>query len=315
MTTARLLMEEVITRHGVPTQLLSDRGASFLSNLMKKVHELLGIKKVNTTAYHPQTNGLVEWLNHTLTDMLSKKVKKGGKDWDQQLPYVLFAYRTSIQESTRESPFFLLYGRTPGVPTDGMLQLPVSRGLIDLEDYCSELTTRMSVAWESAKEHIKLSQGKQKRFHDQRSKDPKLSVGNKVMVYFPSERLGKAYKFSQAFCGPYRVDKIFPNGAEVTSLGGGKAQTIRVALDRVRRCPKELCGNPEDSPFDRLEEMLGDQLTDDGPATSEAERTTAQGPSTNPAHSDVEAEPAKENYEARGVRRSQRTKKRKRSMS
>ena len=69
-------------RHGVPTQLLSDRGASFLSNLMKKVYELLGLKKVNTTAYHPQTDGLVERFNHTLTDMLSKKGKKGGKDWD-----------------------------------------------------------------------------------------------------------------------------------------------------------------------------------------------------------------------------------------
>ena len=90
---------------------------------------------------------------------------------------------------------------------------------------------------------------------------------------------------------------------------------IRVVLDRVRRYLRELCGNPEDSPFDGLEEITGDQFTDDGIDTSEAERTTAQGPSPNPAHSDVEAEPAKENYEARGVCRSKRTKKRKRSMS
>ena len=84
---------------------------------MRKVYELLGLKKVNTTAYHPQTDGLVEWFNHTLTDMLSKKVKKGGKDWDQQLSYVLFAYRASIQESTGENPFCLLYGHSPRVPT------------------------------------------------------------------------------------------------------------------------------------------------------------------------------------------------------
>ena len=117
---------------------------------MKSVYELLGLKKVNTTAHHPQTDGLVERFNRTLTDMLSKKVKKGGKDWDQQLPYVLFTYRASIQESTGESPFFLLYDRTPRVPTDGMLQPPIDRSLIDLDDYCSEITTRMSAAWESA---------------------------------------------------------------------------------------------------------------------------------------------------------------------
>ena len=80
LTIARLLVEKVVTCHGVPTQLLSDRGTSFLSNLIKEVCNLLGIKKVNTTAYHPQTDGLVERFNHTLTDMLSKKVKKGGKD-------------------------------------------------------------------------------------------------------------------------------------------------------------------------------------------------------------------------------------------
>ena len=62
--------------------------------------------------------------------------------------------------------------------------------------------------------------------HDRKSKDPKISIGDKVMVYFPSEHLGKAYKFSKPFCGLYRVDKIFLNGAEVTSLNGGRAQTI-----------------------------------------------------------------------------------------
>jgi len=69
-----------------------------LSNLMKGKYDILGLKKVSTTAYHPQTDGLVERFNCTLTDMLLKKVQKGGKDWDQQLPYVLFACRTSSQD-------------------------------------------------------------------------------------------------------------------------------------------------------------------------------------------------------------------------
>ena len=73
----------------------------------------MGLRKVNTTAYHPQGDGLVERFNRTLTEMLSKTVEKNGKNWDDKLPYVLFAYRTSVQESTRESPFHLLYGRDP----------------------------------------------------------------------------------------------------------------------------------------------------------------------------------------------------------
>ena len=105
LTIARLLVEQVISRHGVPAELLSDRGKAFLSRLLHEVYDLMGMKKVNTTAYHPQTDGLVERFNHTLTSMLAKTVKQNGSDWDKHLPYVLYAYRTSPQESTKESPF------------------------------------------------------------------------------------------------------------------------------------------------------------------------------------------------------------------
>ena len=72
-----------------------------------------GHQKGNTTAYHPQTDKLVEHFNRTLLDMLSKTVKPGGQDWDAHLPYVLFAYCATVQQSTGESPFFLLSGRDP----------------------------------------------------------------------------------------------------------------------------------------------------------------------------------------------------------
>jgi transposase InsO family protein len=62
-TIAKLLVEKIICCHGVPNQLLSNRGAKFLSNLLKEGYSLMGIKKLNTTAYHPQTDGLVERFN------------------------------------------------------------------------------------------------------------------------------------------------------------------------------------------------------------------------------------------------------------
>jgi len=58
---------------------------------MAEVYGLRGLKKINTTAYHPQTDGLLEQFNCTLTEMITKKVSRNGKDWDVQLPYVLFA--------------------------------------------------------------------------------------------------------------------------------------------------------------------------------------------------------------------------------
>ena len=71
-TIARLLVEEIVSCHGVPAEILSDRGKAFLSGLMKEVTQLLGIHQTNTTVYHPQTDGLVERFNRTLITMLAK---------------------------------------------------------------------------------------------------------------------------------------------------------------------------------------------------------------------------------------------------
>ena len=88
-TIAKLLVEEIVSRHGIPAEVLSDRGQAFLSGLMKEVEMLLGFHKVSTTAYHPQTDGMVERFNRTLTAMLAKTVQRGGRDWDQPPPLCL----------------------------------------------------------------------------------------------------------------------------------------------------------------------------------------------------------------------------------
>ena len=103
----KLLVEKIVCVHGVPEQLPSDRGANFLSDLVLKVCSLLGIENLNTSDYHPQTDGLVEKFNSTLI-MISKSSTRSD-DWDERLPFLLFAYRVSAQESTKESPLYLLH--------------------------------------------------------------------------------------------------------------------------------------------------------------------------------------------------------------
>ena len=176
---------------------------------MREVYKLLGLKKVNTTAYHPQTDGLVERFNRTLTDMLSKKVALSGKDWDIQLPYVLFAYRASAQHSTGESPFFLLYGRDPMLPTTEMLAHTQERINLDVDDYVREISLRMSSA-------PSLRSKRRKRSRNTSMTKRQVFEGDRVFVYSPAERCGKAYKFAHLFKGPYRVSEW--SGA-VTSCG------------------------------------------------------------------------------------------------
>ena len=124
--------------------------------------------------------------------MLSKKVLHSGKDWDVQLPYVLFAYRASAQHSTGKSPFYLLYGRDPMLPTTEMLQITQKRINLDASDYIREISLRMSSAWNAAKIRIKEAQKKQKHQHDKKARDPRIFEGDRVFAYSPAEKCGKA---------------------------------------------------------------------------------------------------------------------------
>ena len=97
---ARLLVDEIIPFYDVPESLLSDRGTNLLSHLMMDLCTMLGIKKLNTTAYHPECDGMVERFNRTLTSMLRKHAAWFNKQWDR------------FHESTGEKPSFYCLGST-----------------------------------------------------------------------------------------------------------------------------------------------------------------------------------------------------------
>jgi len=206
LTIAELLIKKVICRHEVPAELLSDQGKAFLSKLMLDIYKLLGIHKANTTAYHTQTDSLAERFHRTLTDMLAKRVQCSGRD------YVLFAYRTSIQTSTQESHFHLLYGRDPRLPGDAVLSAPEDHRTIDLRDHKMEMCERFTEAWKLAQCQIQKAQWTQKEYYDHGTVVSKIRVGDRVFVYTPTEKRGKVYKFACPFVGSYWVLGLYDNG-------------------------------------------------------------------------------------------------------
>ena len=193
LTIAQLIMEHIIPWHGVPSHLLSDCGPAFLSGLIHEVCELLAMHKVNTTAYYPQT---VECFNRTLTDTLAKTVDETGHDGDTCLPYVLFACRFSMQESTRESPFYLLYGCDPTLPTEAAITMEPDWEQVDADSYKAELTHGLSDTWRLAQSHVREAHKCQKVF-DCCAKPPCFTVGDSF--YVPSVKSIKPHK---PFQGP-----------------------------------------------------------------------------------------------------------------
>ena len=124
---------KLFSRVGVPSEILTDQGSNFTSKLLSEVYNLLHIRLIRTSPYHPQTDGLMERFNQTLKAILRKTAVQ-GKDWDKLLPYLLFSYREVPQASTGFSPFELLYGRSVRGPMNvlekyGKLERTVKRVL------------------------------------------------------------------------------------------------------------------------------------------------------------------------------------------
>lgn len=127
---AQIFMKNIVLRHGIPQKILTDRGTNFISEFMIEFYELLEIKKLTTSSYHPQTNALTERFNRTLASMITTFINENKDNWDTILPYVLFSYNTSIQESIKYSPYEILFGgRKVKLPQ----QIDLNEQKLDLE--------------------------------------------------------------------------------------------------------------------------------------------------------------------------------------
>lgn len=125
---------------------------------------------------------MVERLNRTLKQMLSKMVSKGGQDWDDLLGPVLFAYRTAPHTSTGETPFSLMHGHDPRVPTSLNFYQPTYAAPVIETDCARELFQNLRQARRMAQQNIKKAQHQQKRSYDRSAKEPTIKVDDLVML-------------------------------------------------------------------------------------------------------------------------------------
>ena len=231
---ARLIAEEVIPMFGVPECLLSDRGTNPLSNLMMNLCQILGITKLNTTAYHPQCDGAVERF------ILRKHAAKFGCQWDCFLPGVLWAYRNTPHTSTGEKPSFLLYGIDCRSPT-AAAYLPLEDvNSTDPEDYREELMISLTSAHQLAASCIQKAQRRYKNQYDRRTKEKPLRIGAWVLIHFPQDESGRWRKLSRPWHGPYRITEKTDPDVTCIKVYHPQDGSIRIHQSRVCPCPEEF---------------------------------------------------------------------------
>ena len=111
---ARAFIGTWVARFGTPSDLSSDRGSQFTSELWNAVAEGLGVKLHRTTAYHPQANGLCERFHRSMKAALRASLKDG--DWVDRLPWVMLGLRCAPKEDLQSSSAELVYGQALRVP-------------------------------------------------------------------------------------------------------------------------------------------------------------------------------------------------------
>ncbi|GJX85119.1 putative reverse transcriptase domain-containing protein [Tanacetum coccineum] len=108
---ARLYLNRIVARHGIPASIICDRDGRFTSNFWKSFQKALGTDISMSTAYHPETDGQSERTIQTLEDMLRACVIDFGKGWVKHLPLAEFSYNNSYHASIKAAPYEALYGR------------------------------------------------------------------------------------------------------------------------------------------------------------------------------------------------------------
>ncbi|KAL5474064.1 hypothetical protein EMCRGX_G028638, partial [Ephydatia muelleri] len=208
ITVAKCLVNEFICRFGVPEQLHSDQGRNFESKVIKNICDLLQIRKTRTSPYHSQSDGLVERFNRTLLNLLSIAVVDAERDWDVQLPLLMFAYRTSMHETNGVISFEMMFGREVVLPEHLMFNLPVNIEQVPQEgvEYVDYLKKRFQLVHQYVRQNAQKGMQRQKTGYDQKENTRCVfRKGDHVWLYTPAVPKGKSPKFHRPWQGPYQI--------------------------------------------------------------------------------------------------------------
>ena len=153
---ARVLFDNFIVHYGFPARSHIDQGQCFESKLLKELCQIAGVEKSRTTPYHPMGKGQVECFKQTLLKMLGTLENYKKRDWKAHKLTIVHAYNATFRDSTRYSPFFLLFACHPRLATDAFLGLtPDALSAPTQTEYVRKLQEHLHFAYKTATEMAK----------------------------------------------------------------------------------------------------------------------------------------------------------------
>ena len=246
---------EVTARLGVPQELLTDNGSNFVSKVMQRFCTVTGIKQIRTSPYHPQTNGMVERFNGTIKNLLRKLVSNPEVEWDNCIPYALWACRGTIHKSTGFYPYQLLFGKTMRMPLDQLVRFWKGKEGEDASsasEYVQTLRANIELVRDLAYEKERIEKVIQKGYYDQKARERSFKVGSFVLVF----RLTLKNKLLNQWQGSYPIIEVVTPVTNRVDVGekNSKPRTYHVNYMKKWNSPSAAVFLAESEEWEGLEE-------------------------------------------------------------
>ena len=238
-TVVRLLIDEIFARFGVPRIILTDRGSEFLSRFCRILYKMTNVKKLTTTAYHPQTNGMVERMNQTISAKLRMYVDADQLDWDVYIPRVLWGIRADMNEATNHSPFEILFGEQMHLPPDRTMDvlkdaMSVRRMPLTHQQYLGRLKSDLCDIRTKALEAMDKRFKRNKRNYDAKVRPVSFEKGEQVWLYLEALAKDVTKKLAHKWHGPFIVIKQEGTSCTLILEKGQKIHPV-VHVNRLRK--------------------------------------------------------------------------------
>jgi transposase InsO family protein len=210
-TVARAIFDNWFCKFGIPAQIHTDGGKEFVNKLSAELFELLNVQHSKTSPYHPQCNAQVEVFNKTVKKYLASYVDESTLNWQDFLPALMLAYNTSYHSTIATTPFELLFGVKPRLPS---LPAPEIERAHYGESFAAERLQILQHARKMAQETATEQGNKYKFNYDAKAQPHKFKIGQKIFLN-DSTSLGKNSKLSPNWTGPYEIIDLNDNNAKI----------------------------------------------------------------------------------------------------
>lgn len=224
---AKALTENVLLIYSAPTIIRSDQGTNFLSEVFKETCKFWKSKKIQTTAFNPMANGSLERSHAVIKDYLRTFVNHQPALWDEFIKAACFSYNTSVHSSTGFTPFELLFGFIPRLPS-GVKKPPEI--IYNYENYVIDLKNKLQNSYLIARDKLIASKESSKKNFDRKAKSVTFNVGDSVLLRKGDSGLGHK-SLTGRFVGPFIIEQV-PSPENCVIRVGRKLQ--RVHINRLK---------------------------------------------------------------------------------